>query len=82
MPLINNSERFCVQKVKTQKLKTKNGKIIFSRCEGCGNKNSKFIKEQKASGFCSQLGIRTPLTKIALLVDILFYVYDNELYNQ
>ena len=38
----------------------------------CVIKKSKFIKEQEASGLLSQLGIRTPLSKIPLLDDILF----------
>ena len=32
-------------------------------CSGCGNKKSKFIKEQEVSRLLSQLGIRTPLNK-------------------
>ena len=34
----------------------------------CGSKKSKFIKEQQAKGLLSNLGIRTPLNKIPLLV--------------
>ena len=35
-------------------------------------KKSKFMKEQEAEGFLSNLGIRTPLSKIPLLGDLLF----------
>ena len=35
-------------------------------------KKSKFIKEQEASGILSSLGIKTPLSKIPLLVLLLF----------
>ena len=38
-------------------------------------KKSKFIKEEKASWLLSQLGIRKPLGKIPLLVDILLWEY-------
>ena len=53
--------------------KTTNGKaIILSTCAICGSKKSKFIKEQEAKGFLSNLGPRTPLNKIPVLGDILF----------
>ena len=37
----------------------------------CGTKNSKFIKEQETKGLLSNLGIKTPLSKI-LLLNVLF----------
>ena len=53
--------------------KTSNGKImILSKFVISGSKKSKFIKEQEAKGLLSSLGIRTPLSKIPLLGDILF----------
>ena len=53
--------------------KTTNGKaMILSTCAICGNKKSKFIKEQQAKGLLSNLGLRTPLNKIPVLGDILF----------
>ena len=53
--------------------KTTNGKtMMLSKCAICGNKKSKFIKEQQAKGLLSNLDIRTPLNKIPLLGDILF----------
>ena len=36
------------------------------------DKKSKFIKNQEAKGLLSNLGIRTPLSKVPLLGDILF----------
>ena len=52
---------------------TSNGKtMILSRCAICGSKKSKFIKKQKAKGLLSILGIRTSLSKISLLDDVLF----------
>ena len=38
----------------------------------CGSKKSKFIKQQEAKELLSKLGIKTPLSKIPLLGDILF----------
>ena len=45
--------------------------IIQSNCTTCGSKNSRFIKEQKAFGILSNLGIKTPLSQVPLL-NILF----------
>ena len=53
--------------------KTTNGKaIIFSTCDICGSKKSKFIKEQEGKGLLSNLGLRTPLNNIPVVGDILF----------
>ena len=53
--------------------KTSNGKtMILSKCAICGSKKSKFIKKQEASGILSNVGIRTPLSKIPVLGDIFF----------
>ena len=52
---------------------TSNGKaMILSKCSICGNKKSRFIKNQEAKGLLSNLGLRTPLSKVPILVDILF----------
>ena len=52
---------------------TSNGKtMILSKCAICGSKQSKFIKIQKAKGLLSNLGTKTPLSKIPILVDVLF----------
>ena len=45
--------------------------IIQSNCATCGSKKSRFIKEQKALGILSNLGIKTPLSQVPLL-NILF----------
>ena len=34
-----------------------------SHCSVCGNKKSRFVKEQEEKGVLSSLGIRTPLSK-------------------
>ena len=52
---------------------TSNGRtMILSKCVICGSKKSKFIKKQEAKGLLSNLGIRTPLSKIPVLGDVLF----------
>ena len=45
--------------------------MIQSNCAICGSKKSRFIKEQQAMGILSNLGIKTPLSKVPLL-NILF----------
>ena len=52
---------------------TSNGRVtILSKCALCGSKKSKFINKQEAKGLLSKLGIKTPLSKIPTLGDILF----------
>ena len=53
--------------------KTKNGRLLMqSKCPVCGIKKSRFVKEQEAKGLLSNLGIKTPLSKIPLL-NIFFF---------
>ena len=52
--------------------KTKTDRLIMqSKCVECGVKKSRFVKEQKAKGLLSNLGIKTLLSKIPLL-NVLF----------
>ena len=52
---------------------TSNGKMmILSKCAICNSKKSKFINKQEAKGLLSKLGIKTPLSKISILDDVLF----------
>ena len=71
-------ETYCVKcRKKTETLnskifKTKNVRLIMqSKCADCGIKKSRFVKEQEAKGLLSNLGIKTPLSKIPLL-NVLF----------
>ena len=41
--------------------------MIQSNCATCGSKKSKLIKEQQAMGILSNLGIKSPLSKVPLL---------------
>ena len=55
--------------------KMNNGKtLILSKCTICGSKKSRFIKNQGASGILSSLGLKTLLSKVPLLGDILFWM--------
>ena len=52
---------------------TSNGRaMILSKYAICGSKKSRFIKNQEAKGLLSKLGIKTPLSKVPILGDILF----------
>ena len=53
--------------------KTSNNRImIWSKCAICNSKKPRFIKNQEAEGLLSNLGIRTPLSKLPVMGDILF----------
>ena len=60
------------ENIDTEMVRTKNNRLIMqSKCPICGIKKSSFVKEQEAKGLLSNLGIKTPLSKIPLL-NILF----------
>ena len=48
--------------------------MILSNCAVCGSKKSRFIKNQQAKGILSNLSIRTQLSKVPILGDILFWI--------
>ena len=50
---------------------TSNGKaIILSKCAICDSKKPRFIRNHEAKGLLNNLGIRTPLSKVPIIVDI------------
>ena len=59
--------------------------VMQSECSICGIKKSRFIKEQEAKGLLTNLGIKTPLSKIPLL-NVLFWsalnIKMNEIINK
>ena len=65
----------CKKNTKSTNLRvsrTTNAKtIILAKCSVCGVNKSKFIKEKQPKELLSNVGIRTPLSKIPLLGDIL-----------
>ena len=58
--------------------------MILSKCTICGSKNSRFIKNQDAKGLLSNLGIKTPLSKVPISGDFLFWmcIKMNEIANK
>ena len=73
-----NMETYCVScrkstdNVNSKMVKTKNGRLqLKCQCSICGNKESRFVKQQEAKTNLSSLGIRSPLSKIPGL-NILF----------
>ena len=53
-------------------VKTKNNRLLLqSKCSISGTKKSRFVKKHDAKGLLSNLGIKTPLSKIPLL-NVLF----------
>ena len=51
---------------------TKNNRLLMqSKCSVCKNKKPRLVKEQEAKGLLTNLGIKTPLSKIPLL-NVLF----------
>ena len=79
---INNTykmESYCLEcKKNTENIdpkvsSTSTGRVMtLSKCVICGSKKSRFIKHQEAKGLLSKLGIKTLLSKIPILGDILF----------
>ena len=61
------------ENINPQLSSTSNGKtMILSKCAICNSKKFKFIKKQEEKGLLTKLGIKTPLSKIPILGDILF----------
>ena len=46
--------------------------MLLSNCAICNSKKSRFIKHQEAKGLLSNLGVKTPFSKVPMLGDILF----------
>ena len=60
------------ENINPKMFRTKNNRLIMeAKYPVCGIKKSRFVKEQEAKGLLSNLGIKTPLSKI-LLLNILF----------
>ena len=55
------------ENINPKMFRTKNNRLIMqSKCSDCGNKKSRFVKEKDAKGLLSDLGIKSPLSKIPL----------------
>ena len=46
--------------------------MILSKCAICGSKKLRIIKKQEAKDLFSNLGIKTTLSKIPIVGDVLF----------
>ena len=67
MIVIKNMQTYCVKCRKNTKnsnskiFKTKNGRAIMQpKCDECGIKKSRFVKEQESKGLLGNLAIKTP----------------------
>ena len=72
--LLKNMKIYCAkcrkntENLNSKIFKTKNNRLIMqSKCPVCGIKKSRFVKEQEGKVLLSNLGIRTPLSKVPLL---------------
>ena len=74
-----NTESKNMRFAKTNKRKL----MLLSKCALCDRKKLRFIKYQEASGSLYNFGLKTPLSKIPVLVGILFQRYQmNEIFNK
>ena len=49
--------------------------MLLPKCQVCDSEISKLMKDKKASGLLSSLGIKTPLSEIPLVDPLLFQRY-------
>ena len=64
--------RKCTKNINPKIVRNRQNRLMIqSNCGICGSEKSRFIKEQQAMGRLSNLGIKTPLSKVNLL-NILF----------
>ena len=61
--------------------KSNSRKTILSKYAICGSKKSRFIKDQETKGLLSNLGVKTPLSKVPILGDIIFLNVHAKLYK-
>ena len=76
----NKMNTYCVkckrdtENIDSKMFRTKINRLIMqSKCSVCGIKKWRFIKNQETKGLLSNLGIKTPLSKVPLL-NILFWM--------
>ena len=62
-----------IENINPRVSKTINGRtMVLLKCEICDSKKSRFIKNQESKGLLSNLGVKTLLSKVPILGDILF----------
>ena len=75
----NKMKTYCVkckkdtENIDPKMVRKKNRLVMQSKCSVSGIKKSRFIKWQEEKGLLSNLGIKTPLSKISLLT-VLFWM--------
>ena len=53
-------------------LETKNSRLMLSlKCAICGSKKSRFLKKEEAKRFLNNIGLKTLLSKIPILGNVL-----------
>ena len=74
----NKVKTYCVkcrndtENINPKMVRTKNNRLVMqSKCSVCRIKKSRLVKEQEAKDLLSNIGIKTPLSKIPLL-NVLF----------
>ena len=74
----NKMKTYCLksrrdtENIDPKMVRTKNNRLVMqSKCSVCGIKKSRLVKEQEAKDLLSNIGIKTPLSKIPLL-NVLF----------
>ena len=69
---MENNQKTETDNIDSKMVRTKNNRLVMqSNCSVCGIKKSRFVKEQEGKDLLSNLGIKTPLSKISLL-NVLF----------
>ena len=58
---------------KPKLIRTKNNRYILKgQCSICKTNKTRFVSKKEGNGLLSMLGIKTPLSKIPILGDIIF----------
>ena len=72
---------YCLKRKKSTKIvnlelsETNNGKkMLLLKCAICNSKISRFIKNQEAKGLLSNFFLKTPLSKVPSLGNVLFKI--------
>ena len=76
----NKMKTYCVkcrkdrESIEPKMVRTKNNRLVMQwKCSVCEIKKSRFVKEHEAKDLLSNLGIKTPLSKIPLW-NVLFWM--------
>ena len=74
---MENNQKTETDNIDSKMVRTKNNRLVMqSKSSVCGIKKSRFVKEEEANVLLSNLGIKTPLSKIPLL-NVLFWMQFN-----